>query len=139
MDHPGISRSLVGRGARWKDARYRVWHRRSRIERSGSGLRWPNAGFIGEGVEKIDIGGEYGDQSEITAAARDKITPAPPIQIVYRETDRRSALRCPCGILPPLGTDAIRSGQPRYIRNRTIFRTFGGPFEKCSTGFRIIL
>lgn len=101
MDHPGISRSLVGRGARWKDARYRVWHRRSRIERSGSGLRWPNAGFIGEGVEKIDIGGEYGDQSEITAAARDKITPAPPIQIVYRETDRRSALRCPCGILPP--------------------------------------
>jgi len=26
-----------------------------------------NVGFIGKGVEKIDIGGEYGNQSEITA------------------------------------------------------------------------
>lgn len=64
---------------------------------------FPNAGFIGEGVEKIDIGGEYGDQSEITAAARDKITPAPPIQIVYRDRSEIGFNGVPAGSSPSIG------------------------------------
>lgn len=55
------------------------------IERSAGSSAASNAGFIGKGVEKIDIGGEYDDQSEITAVARDKITSVRPIQIVYRD------------------------------------------------------
>lgn len=70
-----------------------------------------NAGFIGKGVEKIDIAGEYGDQSEITAAGRDKITS------VHANTDR---LPRPIGDrfygVPAgsFGTDAIRSGQSTW-------------------------
>lgn len=92
LDHPAISRNLVEEGGKIEMA--------SSFTNREIGFGWPNAGFIGEGVEKIDIGGEYGDQSEITAAARDKITPAPPIQIVYRDRSEIGFNGVPAGSSP---------------------------------------
>lgn len=76
-----------------------------------------NVGFIGKGVEKINIAREYGNQCEITATGRDKILPA--IQIVYQliEDCCRYLLRCPFGIV----LDVIRSVDSRHEqKNRTI-------------------
>lgn len=66
-------------------------------------LWWPavNVGFISKGVEKIDIAREYGNQSEITATGRDKILPAPAIQIVYQSIEDCCGylMCCPSGIV----------------------------------------
>lgn len=60
-----------------------------------------NVGFISKSVEKIDIAREYGNRSEITATGRDKILPAPAIQIVYQLIEDYCGylLRCPSGIV----------------------------------------
>lgn len=92
-------------GNAWK--KERRWHVGRFTNREIGRARWSSAGFIGEGVEKIDIGGEYGDQSGI-AAARDKIMAGP------ANTDRLPRDRSG-GIGFTGGAGAIRSGIGRLL------------------------
>lgn len=73
-----------------------------------------------EGVEKIDIAREYGNQSEITATDWDKILPASAIQIIYSWS---KIVADTFYAVPPVSfnVDAIRFVDSRHEqKNRTI-------------------